>query len=215
MQKVRAIILTLAASSALSGAAGAATALSEPGLYGSFAAGLDSMSPRGLQINGFSATSIWKPGWGFAAALGYKFDFGLRAEAEYSYRDEEVKAFNANPWYGRQWDDSAMANLIYELNTGTAFMPYVGGGVGLAHISWGENFRATGPIVYDGTEVRFTWQGIVGIAYAVTPRLTLTVDGRIKESDGYTFPGSAPGLSIKNFNDLTRSVFVGLRYALH
>src|SRR5579872_5355976 len=75
------------------------------GPYFALGLGYDRMPDRNLTINGNMVSSQWKPGWGGLAAVGYKWDFGLRTEAEYSARVAWVRTFNhTNPWTGTQWD---------------------------------------------------------------------------------------------------------------
>jgi len=211
---IAAAVTTALAPIALPSTAMAQGAVSQTGLYAGLGAGLDSMPDRSLDINGFHVTSKWKSGWGVLAAVGYKWDFGLRTEIEYSYREAHVRAFNTNPWSGTQWDNSLFANALYDFNLGAGFMPFIGGGIGGAHISWGDNFRAASPVIYDASGNKFGWQGIIGLGYAISPRFTVTLDGRIKGSSGYSFHGSAPGTLIKNFDYITHSLFLGFRYAL-
>ena len=197
-----------------------ATAEAAEGFYAGAGAGVDLMPDRGLEIDAtvgnqsFSlpTTSKWKTGWAVLFNAGYAWDFGLRTELEYSFREQKVASFDSSPWSGTQWDNSLMANALYDIPTGTALSPYVGFGVGGAHISWGDNFRPTGTsIIYDASGVKFAWQGIAGLGYAVTPRLTLDLNFRIKGSNGYAFP-STTGVVARNFDYLTRTVIVGFRY---
>jgi opacity protein-like surface antigen len=184
------------------------------GPYFAVGAGPDFKPDTGLSIDGAHATSTWKSGYGLLLAAGYKWDFGLRVEGEYSYREDHVRSFNTNPWFGAHWDNSAMINVLYDVPTGIGFMPYIGFGGGGSHISWGDNFRArTPPVIYDGSNLKFAWQGIVGVAYAITPKIDLTLDYRIKGTESLTFRGSTPGTVIADFTDLTQSVFIGLRYS--
>src|SRR6201984_811954 len=65
-------------------APGPANAQSALGPYLALGLGYDQMPDRNLVINGNARSSQWKPGWGALAAVGYKWYFGLRTEAEYS-----------------------------------------------------------------------------------------------------------------------------------
>jgi OOP family OmpA-OmpF porin len=207
--------MALAATSAL--AQGDAAAALKSGFYIAAGAGGDWVDRSPLTLFGNSVDSRWAPGWGGFAALGYRFPIGLRLELEASGRDDQNHAFNQNPWYGTQWDTSGMANLLYDIATGTHFVPYLGGGIGLSHISWGNNFRANLaalPYVYDDSGSEFAWQAIAGVAFQVTSSLALTVDGRYKGSSGYSFRASGPAAAdITNFDYKTRSLFFGVRYA--
>jgi opacity protein-like surface antigen len=58
------------------------------------------------------------------------------------------------------------------------------------------------------------WQAIAGASYAVTPKISLALDGRLKGAfGGFKFPGSVAGRSISHFSYRTVSVFASVRYA--
>ena len=199
-------------------AAGPARAQSALGPYLFAGLGYDQMPDRNLTINGRpGVSSQWKPGYGLAAGVGYKWFFGLRTEAEYSGRVSWVKTFNnTNPWAGTAWDNSVMMNALYDFEFDSPVTPFIGGGLGLNQIQWGNNFRVptqNPPTIYDGESIRPGWQGIAGLSLAVTPQIAVAVDGRVKGSFGhFNFAGSVPGKSINQFNYETRSIFVSVRY---
>jgi opacity protein-like surface antigen len=199
-------------------ALGPANAQSALGPYLFLGLGYDQMPDRNLVINGRAVSSQWKPGWGGLAGVGYKWFFGLRTEAEYSGRVSWVKSFNqTNPWAGTAWDNSVMVNALYDFEFDAPVTPFIGGGIGLNQIQWGNNFRVptqNPPTIYDSEGIRPGWQGIAGLSWAVTPQIALVVDGRIKGSFGhFAFPGSVAGRSINQFSYETRSIFFSLRYA--
>ena len=209
----------LAAAGVLALAPGSATAQSLHGPYIAVGGGYDSMPDRDLSINGFGVSSQWKSGKGVFAAFGYRLSPNVRVELEGSGRESKVKAFNdVNPWAGKQWDNSVMLNVLYDINIkGLPVTPYVGGGLGATWIIWGDNFRATRqnpPTIYDADSWRGGWQGIVGVSYAISPRIVVALDGRYHGSFGdYKFPGSVAGREINQFNQETRSIFVSARYS--
>jgi opacity protein-like surface antigen len=195
-----------------------AHAQSALGPYVALGLGYDHMPDRNLVLTGRALSSQWKPGYGALAALGYKWFFGLRTEAEYSGRVSWVKAFNkTNPWAGTAWDNSVMVNALYDFEFDAPVTPFIGGGIGLNQIQWGNNFRVPSqvtPTIYDAESIRPGWQGIAGLSYSVTPQIALVVDGRIKGSFGhFNFNGSTAGRSVSQFNYETRSIFVSVRYA--
>jgi opacity protein-like surface antigen len=187
------------------------------GPYVAAGAGGDWIAKSPITFFGAKVDTRWAGGFGGYAALGYRFDYGIRAELEGSGRQDLSHAFNSSPWYGTQWDTSLMANLLYDLSTGSRFAPYAGGGVGMSHISWGNNFRANLsqlPYTYDASGTKFAWQGIVGLGFHVTQKLAITADFRVKGSSGYNFPSSGPAFTdITKYDYMTRSLFFGLRYA--
>ena len=208
----------LAAAGLVAFAPSSAAAQSEHGPYVAVGAGYDSMPDRDLAIGGRTVSSQWKHGFGGFGALGYRWSRALRTELEVSGREAKVKTFNdVNPWAGKQWDNSVMANVLYDIDLKGPITPYVGAGLGASWVIWGDNFRATlqqPPTVYDDDMWRAGWQGIAGVSYAVSPKVTVAIDGRLKGSFGdYKFSGSVPGRVINQFNQRTRSVFVSARYA--
>lgn len=208
----------LAVASLVAFAPGSAAAQSLHGPYVAVGGGYDSMPDRDLSISGHMVSSQWKSGEGAFATLGYRWTPALRTEVEASGREAKVTTFNGvNPWAGKQWDNSVMVNVLYDIDLGGPITPYLGAGLGASWLIWGDNFRATAqqpPTVYDSDSWRGAWQGILGVSYAVSPRLSLALDGRLKGSFGdYKFPGSVPGREINQFNDRTRSVFASVRYS--
>ena len=212
-------ITALLAASLIAFAAGSAAAQSLNGPYVAVGGGYDSMPDRNLDITGHPVSSQWKAGKGGFAALGYRWSPALRTEIEVSGRDADVKTFNGvNPWSGKQWDVSLMANALYDINLGGRITPFVGAGLGASWVAWGDRFRATlqppPATIYDGEGVRAAWQGIAGVAYNVSPKIALALDARLKGSFGdYSFPANVPGRQIDHFNNRTRSIFASVRYA--
>ena len=210
-------LLAAAALSAL--APSPVAAQSALGPYIALGAGYDDMPDRHLTISGRAVSSQWKPGFGGLAALGYRWSPNLRTELEASGRVAKVTTFNgAAPWVGKQFDNSIMVNAFYDVDLGGRFTPYVGLGVGMTQLIWADNFRVptqATPTVYDGDDVEAGWQAIVGASYAVTPKISLALDYRLKGSFGdYKFAGSVAGRNISDFNYRTRSVFGSVRYSL-
>lgn len=195
-----------------------APAQSVRGPYVAVGLAYDKMPDRDLVIVGRKVNSQWKTGWGALAALGYRWSPRFRTELEGSERMAKVTTFNdVAPWAGKQWDNSVMVNAFYDVDVGGPITPYVGAGLGLTQLSWGSNFRVPTqavPTVYDGEDTRVGWQAIAGVSYAVTPTVSLALDGRLKGAfGGFDFPGSVAGRSITHFRYKTASVFATVRYA--
>jgi opacity protein-like surface antigen len=218
MRKSQLMVGLLAGASMALLAAGPANAQSALGPYLFAGLGYDQMPDRNLTISGRpGVSSQWKPGYGVLAGVGYKWFFGLRTEGEYSGRVSWVKTFNGTaPWAGTAWDNSVMVNALYDFEFDSPITPFIGGGIGLNQIQWGNNFRVptqNPPTIYDGESIRPGWQGIGGVSWAITPQIAVAVDGRIKGSFGhFNFFGSVPPRSITQFNYETRSIFISVRY---
>ncbi len=89
-----------------------------------------------------------------------------RAELEASYRNNEID----NAGDGRAESGALMANAYWDIETGTRFTPYIGGGIGVAHVE----FDTTGGD--EGTE--FAYQGIAGASFAIDPRWSVGAEYR-------------------------------------
>ena len=130
------------------------------------------------------------PGFGVDAALGY--DFGsFRADAEFTYATSKF-VFDVDKTERRKKSDeaddtltalAATANAWYDLDTGTAWTPYIGIGVGATNLSVQ---LATGPDTDDqyfkGEGWGFAYQAGVGVAFEVLNGFSLVA--------GYQFFGT-------------------------
>ncbi len=114
-------------------------------------------------------------GLGANGALGY--DFGsFRADAEFTYLSSKF-VFGVDKTKRRDNDDKAddtltvmagTANAWYDLDTGTVWSPYIGVGVGAAHLqvklATGEN---QGDQYFEGNGWGFVYKAGVGVAVEV------------------------------------------------
>jgi OmpA-OmpF porin, OOP family len=122
-----------------------------------------------------------KAGFTGGVSLGYKFDCNLRLEGEFSYRRNSFKTFllddddlkhNLNTHVQTY---AAMANLLYDFDTGTAWTPYIGGGVGYAWNKFGASIdQFSGSMNVNG----FAFQGIAGIAYEICEKTSVGLEYR-------------------------------------
>lgn len=96
-------------------------------------------------------------GWIGGIAVGGKTQYA-RAEIEASYRNSDIDS----PAGGDVSSTALMANAYYDLENDTRFTPYIGAGIGVAHV----DFDTAGGD--EGTE--FAYQGIVGVNYAIDPK---------------------------------------------
>jgi outer membrane protein OmpA-like peptidoglycan-associated protein len=166
-------------------------------------------------------------GWVGSLSAGYKFDYGMRVEGEIAQRRsnvDSVTGFGASEdASGRLRVNSAMLNAIYELNTGSAFMPYIGAGFGRAQLRLSDvrdPVNATINRNYSGNDSVWAYQIVGGLAYALTPEIALTADYRYfaglgnvsYSSAGTNAPvGNNPG-RVGDADLRNHSVLVGLRY---
>ena len=103
-------------------------------------------------------------GWAGIGTLGFRFGNGMRAEVEGGYRfnDGEINGISANT---KTWN--AMANLLYDLETGTLLEPYIGFGLGAVNTEMAND-----------SEWAFAYQGIAGMAFEVSDWFEPFIDYR-------------------------------------
>lgn len=113
-----------------------------------------------------------------------------------------------------------LANAYVDIGTWYGFTPYVGAGIGGAHVNWDDlhNTIDGDTTVHEGSENwRFAWALMAGTSYCLTDSLKLDVGYRFTQIDGgrmfelapTTGPGAGPGFD-DGFN--THEARAGLRY---
>jgi opacity protein-like surface antigen len=118
---------------------------------------------------------------GFALDTGIGYDFGpVRAELTYVYNRVGVDDIKRN----KNWDSTRtnggnqngiMASAYWDINTGSRWTPYIGGGIGWINQSMGKNTleRVGGNGALNrintgsGNDDLFGWQAKAGVAYGV------------------------------------------------
>jgi OmpA-OmpF porin, OOP family len=209
------------------------TAQAQPvsGLYVGAGAGVNFMQESKFNALGYGAKIETKPGWAAVGALGWGFGNGLRAEVEGNYRTNDVEKSKVNGvgtvgGRGALANYGVMANVLYDIQTGTPFTPYVGVGAGYGWLETNK-YRATAAglsATSDETAGAFAYQAIAGIGYNLGAGLTLTTEYRFygtvdPKIDGEIRAGGSNGTVLRsgevkpgNYN---HSVLVGLRYAFN
>jgi OmpA-OmpF porin, OOP family len=100
-------------------------------------------------------------------ALGYGLGNGFRVEGEIGYRHSDLKSGS-----GSASALDFMANGLYDFNLGWPVVPYIGGGAGMARPTLDDANLSPTVSVHD-TDTTFAYQGIAGLAYAITQNLKL------------------------------------------
>lgn len=145
-------------------------------------------------------------------AAGYATAVGVRAELEAGYRwANDISGDNdaSSRWTGNSRALSFMGNVYYDINTGTAFTPYIGVGAGVAQVKLTANDPANNYRVSD-TDWVFAYQGIVGVSYSFTNNLAATLDYRYFDTIDSKFKG--PNGRVEG-EYASHSVLLGLRYS--
>ena len=121
----------------------------------------------------------------FTGAVGYKYhekERGrFRTEFELGYRQNDVDSSSLNgvtqTTSGDEKVYSGMVNGYYDFSRmHKKIVPYIGAGVGVAHVK--VNDVRMGTTTADDDSTNFAWQVMAGVDYKVTPKTAVYVDGR-------------------------------------
>jgi outer membrane protein OmpA-like peptidoglycan-associated protein len=186
--------------------------------------------PFGVGAGNANGSLSWNPGFVGLINAGYGFGNGLRVEAEFSYRMENIDkvsglgqgAFARSA--GRTSTYAFMGNVLYDFNIGLPVVPYIGAGIGYAIASY-DQVRTQNANVFPqqtniaGDDGRFAYQGIVGLGMPIAsvPGLALTAEYRYfatldgdLDATSYRPAGFSRGtVEIENTN---HSFLLGVRY---
>jgi outer membrane protein OmpA-like peptidoglycan-associated protein len=143
---------------------------------------------------------------------GYQFGTGLRLGIEGGYnvhQTDKVKGGPVGNYIGDMTTFTLMGVVQKEFDTGTAFRPYVGAGVG-----WGwVDTDNVGPVFTaanysNAQQDNFAYQLNVGVSYALTSDLDLTLGYRYLAIDDLKFKSETPSYK-SDYN--SHSVLIGVR----
>lgn len=141
-------------------------------------------SKADAELEGFGdiGTLDYKNSFGGLAAVGYYVTNNIRAELEGGYR-------NLEPKDKLQTEDdtnliSTMVNGYYNFETGTAFSPYLGAGLGWVH-EQENNGDALG------------YQAMVGVDYAISEKSTVFAGYRFFGTDNFTYESEGETINAK------------------
>ena len=155
------------------------------------------------------------PGWLVDGQVGYAYGNGLRTELEVGYRRANVDTIT-NPYGnatlgtpGHYGVLNTMVNAIYDMDINAPLTPYIGVGVGYAHV-WANDLRiATSPTTIDTASDKsagaFAYQAIAGFSYDLCPHWAATVDYRYLATTRLDFGNMKSEYSSHN-------VLFGVRY---
>lgn len=144
--------------------------------------------------DGFKIT-FDNPGWDIGAHFGYRWD-PVRLELEYLFQRSRLDipfvddtTTNAS---GHLNINSAMANVIYDINIDSSIVPYIGFGIGYTNIDASVNSTISLPgggeesiDIDSGSQSKFGYQALAGIGFRVMENATMNF--------GYRYFGTNKG----------------------
>jgi OOP family OmpA-OmpF porin len=168
---------------------------------------------RFTAASGAKIQTQMKDGYVVVGAVGRQYG-NVRAELEGSYRTNEVDRHRTTGpalagSSGKARVFAGMGNFYYDLITGGDFTPYLGTGLGVAHVQL-EKYATTanGTLLDDGATV-LAYQGIAGVNYRLTTNLSLNAEYRYFATTNVDVQSGAQKSSIDYH---THNLLAGLRY---
>jgi len=151
--------------------------------YVSLFAGAASTNDVGTLYGGTDYTVSFDPGYTLGIAVGKHFSENLRGEIELSGGSAQASAGSNDFDPGYDVDGSIstkflLGNLWYDIDAGTGFTPYVGGGVGVGF--------ATADTTFDGNTYGYG-EGGSGFAFQLGTGVTFDVADNMKLDIGYRY----------------------------
>jgi outer membrane protein OmpA-like peptidoglycan-associated protein len=141
------------------------------GPYVSLGAGLNWLEDAKTTGGGADTTIQFNnPGPAVVGAAGWGLGNGFRIEGEIGYRSNSIDKTTTGPAGGKFASWSFMANGLYDIALGWPVTPYVGAGIGVADVSTNGSIPGTALSVR-GSQANFAYQGIGGLAYALSDNL--------------------------------------------
>ncbi len=162
----------------------------------------------GRSTSGDIYTSKQNEGFTAGGAVGWKLD-QLRLELGLDFSNSGIKEIDLNnvpstTTGGSVENLSGMVRALWDLHTGTNFVPYIGIGVGASYVRL-DHARYNGTTLSDASDTVFAYEPILGINYLVTPDLALGLEYRyfatVDPSFNYA-PGGKLGLKNESHNVL-------------
>lgn len=155
------------------------------------------------------------PGYAIGGDVGYGFG-PVRVEGEVTWRQNDLSKITDSLGTASAGGNinavSVMGNVLYDIDTGTKFTPYVG--VGAGGINLGEDKVTTrGLTLTKDSDLRFAYQGIAGVSYAVNQQLSIKADYHYIRADEARFQTeSAYDGNVGKGNYQAHAVMVGFTW---
>lgn len=151
--------------------------------------------------------------WGSSFAYGIKAG-AIRTELELNLhqdaKDTFVNEANENTKLKAE-NNSVFINAYYDIDTGTKFTPYVGGGIGIARTKAKLVLPETGDSASESSN-EFAWQLGAGVSYAATDKLAVDLGYRYADYGSLTVYKGTSGFTNK-VEPTSNEFYLGVRYA--
>jgi len=130
----------------------------------------------------------------FAGALGIHLNDNIRLEGELSYRKMKIDgvdiarlgSFDADGDF-KSW--TGLLNLYYDFNTGSKFIPYLSGGIGMSRVDGTFGGVGGGPS-FSEEDYGFTWQAGAGLQYRASDKTSYSFGYRYVDTTSIDIGGA-------------------------
>ena len=215
MRTNRKFITTILAGSVLATASGISTADSTyVGIHGMWT----DLKDLDFSVAPGTVESQFDSGTGFGITLGRSFD-QFRGELEYTSRKNDIKSHSLNGGStlpgskGEAKSDAFMLNGYYDIDTNSAFVPYLGAGIGMAKVKFDDFGVAAIPDVLNDNESQFAYQFMAGGEYRFADMWGLFAEYRyFATADVDVNTSSATGGVSNSIAYKTNNILVGARF---
>jgi len=144
-------------------------------------------------------------GVGYSGALGFEFNFGLRTELEYSYRNVDLNKITSTVGSidiaGNYTLNTLMGNIGYRHLSSHKLSPYLGGGIGMA---WHDAEVGAG---ISGSDSTIAYQLLVGLDYLIGPRSEIGIGYSYLGTPDPDFGGITAEIGVHNIGISVRQYF--------
>ena len=171
-----------------------------------------------FQVAPGTVESQFDSGIGFGITLGRTFD-QFRGELEYSSRKNDIKSHSLNGGStlagskGEAKSDAFMLNGYYDINTNSAFVPYIGAGIGMAKVKFDDFGVDAIPDVLNDNESQLAYQFMAGGEYRFADTWGLFAEYRYFATEDVDVNTSAATGGVANsIAYKTNNVLVGARF---
>lgn len=174
------VALALATTDAIAGGSiKDAPAPVRPGIYVELGAGAGWYDDALWTFADQTHDNDFKSGAVYRLAAGTRLPYGFRGELELAYRTNGSKdtVLSINGPFdldGKVTAQSVMANVFYDFNIGRV-KPFLGAGIGWAHLDLNTSFPGFDFVQADGTDDRFSYQLMAGASLPLTALTSLTL----------------------------------------
>ncbi len=165
------------------------------------------------KLSGVTNVVEYKDGWGVSGYSGYAFGNGFRTEGELTYRHSSADTITgpgSGAAHGGLHNLALMANVLYDIDTGTRVTPYIGAGVGGSLVGT-DDMRTINNATFDDNRLAFAYQGIAGFALALEGNWSFTADYRY-----FATPDVKSDTNVAargKFENSSHNLMMGIRYA--